>query len=381
MVAQQAARPAQQKPGNGGGVPARPRVFRSGVQNHHEPLTIISGVPGTSPIPFQYDVPAYGFLRGVYLLVNVTGGVGSGTAAVYRQDSPWTWIQTIQFNDVNSTPIIFQITGPDLKTINKFGGYDYSADPQAAFDYTQGGTGGNSVFKLRIPLELRSRDCLGALPNKNNATAYKILGSIAPLSEVFSTNPAPTTPTNITLRVVMDAWWEPERTDLKGRPQADVPPGNNTTQYWAKQTFTNAAGSITNQIKRVGYLYRSQIFIQRDQSNPAVRSNTIFPDPLTYIYEGQNLTILPRDLLTWIMQKNYGYNAGYDTANGLDTGVYVINFNQDFGLQPGDELANGYLPTTSASRVELQGSISAAGFMTVLTNDVAARDELEIAAA
>lgn len=374
----------QQKPASGGNgaqqtaPAARPRPFRAGVQVHYEPLTIISATPGVSPVPFQYDVPAYGFLRRTFLMVTVTGGVGSGTAAVYQEDAPWSWIQSIQFLDVNSTPIVFQITGHDLYLFYKYGGFGYSADPKAAPTYTQGGTGGNSVFILPIPLEIRSRDCLGALPNKNNATAYKILGSIAPLSEVFSTNPAPTLPTNISLRIIMDAWWEPEPTDLRGRPQAQVPPGNNTTQYLAKQVFNNAIGTITNQIKRVGYLYRNQIFIQRT-ATPA-RSATPFPDPVTYIYEGQNMFIIPRDVWRWLMQEWWGYNGTAEAANGPDNGVFVLPFTQDFGLQPGDELANGYLPTTSASRVEIQGTASAAGTLTVLTNDVAARDETEIAA-
>lgn len=356
------------------------RPFRSGVQAHQEPTTTITGVPSTSPIPWQYDIPSYGFLIELYLRITVTGGVGSGTAAVYRADAPFSWIQTIQFLDVNSTPIIFQITGHDLYLLNKYGGFKYSSDAKQGWLYSQGGIGGNSVFTLRIPIQIRSRDCLGALPNKNNATAYKILGAFAPLTDVFSTNPAPTTPTLISMQVVMSAWWEPEATDLRGRPQAQVPPGNNTTMYTAKQVFTHSGGSVTHQIKRLGYLYRNLILVQRDQGAPPARSDTILPDPMTVIYEGQNLTILPRDLLRHRMVEDYGYTAGLDAAGGVDTGVYVLPYTTDFGLQPGDECANGYLPTTSASRVELQGSAGAAGTLGILINDVAARDDAQIAA-
>lgn len=367
----------RQAAGNGSAPPARPRPFRAGVQSHLEPLTTFNFVPGAAPSQFQYDIPAYGFLRKIYFMVSVTGGAGGG--AVYRLDAPWSWIQTIQFLDVNSTPIIFQIGGHDLYLFWKYGGFAELADPKLDPNYTQGGANGNSVFKLPIPLEIRQRDGLGALPNKNNATAYKILGSIAPLTEVYSTNPV-TPPTNLRLQVIMEAWWEPEATDLKGRPQAQVPPGNNTTQYVAKQIFTNASGALTNQIKRVGYLIRNYIFVQRDQASPPVRSETIFPDPAIFIYEGQQLTIPPRELWKWLISQWYGLTGAAEAANGPDNGVYVMPFTGDFGRGMGAELANGYLPTTSASRTELQGTASAAGILTVLTNDVAARDEAEISA-
>jgi hypothetical protein len=352
-------------------------VFRAGVQNHHEPLTVINATPGAAPIPFQYDIPAYGFLRRVYIRVVVTGGAGGG--AVYRLDAPFSWIQTIQFLDVNSTPIIFQVTGHDLYLFWKYGGFANIADPKSDPNYTQGGANGNSVFILPIPLEIRQRDGLGALPNKNNATAYKILGSIAPTTEVYSTAPV-TPPTNVQLSLIMEAWWEPEATDLRGRPQAQVPPGNNTTQYLAKQVFTNASGALTNQIKRVGYLDRNLFFVQRDQASPPVRSATIFPDPAIIVYEGQQLTILPRWLWQQLMVFWYGVTGAAEAAGGPDTGVYVLPFTLDFWLGAGAELANGYLPTTSATRLELQGTASAAGILSVLTNDVAARDEAEISA-
>lgn len=358
--------------------PAPARKFRAGVQEHHEVFETKTFVPSASSQPFNVDIPAYGFLRGVYILCDVTGGVGSGTAAVYKGDAPFSWIESIQFLDVNSAPIIFQMSGHDLYLYNRYGGFANSGDPKASRNYTQGGTGGNSKFILRIPVELRSRDGVGALPNKNNSANFKIMGSIAPKGSVYSTDPAPTVPTALTLRFILDAWWEPAANDLKGRPQAQEPPAAQTTQFMSKQVLPTVAGANTYKLSRVGYLIRNLIFVQRDASG--VRSDTIFPDNSTLIYEGQNMTLLPKDLWQHIMQQRYGYDAAVDAINGLDTGVYVLPFNTDFGNAPGNELSTGYLPTTPATRLELQGTASAVGTLTVLTNDVAARDELEIAA-
>lgn len=358
----------------GGQKSAVPRKFRAGVQQHQESAFSTNITPGASPTSVTVEIPSYGFLRGLWIKVTISGGAGGG--ATYREDSPFTWIQTIQFLDVNSAPIVFQITGYDLYLIYKYGGYFFSADPQQAEEYTQGGVNGNSVFTVYLPLELRNRDALGALPNTSANTAYKVIITGGVLTEVYSANPV-TPPTAMNLQIWQDAWWEPQPTDLAGRPQAQDPPSKDTTQYWSKTIFSHAAsGQITDQVKRLGYLYRNHILTFRTTA-PA-RSTTNFPNPLTVIYEGQQMTIQDRVIWRHMMARWFGYTAAVATAGGLETGVFVLPFNRDFGLQPGAELGNGYLPTTSGTRYEYQGSIGAAGSLDVLVNDVSAADELEI---
>jgi hypothetical protein len=353
------------------------RRFRAGVQSHQESVQVVTATPGAAGTPVNIDIPSYGFLRGLWLRLTVTGGVGSGTAAVYKEDAPWSWIQSFQLNDANSSPIIFQITGFDMKLIYKWGGYFASADPAQAEEYTQGGIGGNSVFTLYIPLELRARDGVGSMANQSANTAYKILMTIAPTTDVFSTAPAPTLPTLVRVQIWQDAWWNPQPTDLLGRRQAQTPPAPETVAYWAKANWSHAAsGSITDRLTRLGQLYRNFVFTCRT-TTPA-RSSTIFPDPFIFIYEGQQLTIQDRLLWRHMMGRHYGYTAAAETAGGIETGVYVMPFNRDFGLAPGAELGNGYLASTPASRVEFQGTLTAAGSIDCLVNDVAVSDQLAI---
>ena len=353
------------------------RRFRAGVQSHQETVQTVTVTPGVAGTQFNIDIPSYGFLRGLWMRVTVSGGVGSGTPAAYKEDAPWSWIQSFQLLDANSSPIIFQVTGFDLKLMYKYGGYFASADPAQAEEYTQGGTGGNSVFTLYVPLELRARDGVGALPNQSANTAYKIIGTIAPYTDVYSTNPAPTLPTQLRLQIWQDSWWTPQGTDLLGRPQAQTPPAKDTVQYWSKQVFSHASsGAITDQLKRLGQLYRTMVCTFRTTA-PA-RSSSICPDPLTLVYEGQQLTIQDRTLWRHMMAKLWGYVGAADAAGGLETGVFVWTYARDWGQLPGAELGNGYLGTTPASRVELQGTMSGAGNLDVLVNDVAAADQLQI---
>lgn len=354
------------------------RKFRSGVQQHQESVITINYVPSASATTTStQEIPSYGFLRGLWFQVTVSGGVGSGTAAIYKADAPFSWIQTIQFLDVNSAPIIFQIAGFDLYLIYKYGGYFFASDAKASEEYSQGGVGGNSVFTLYLPLELRARDSLGAMPNTSSNTAYKVIITIAATTDVFSTAPAPTLPTGLRLDIIQDDWWEPQPSDLQGRPQAQDPPSPDTTQYWTKATFGHvASGAIQDQIKRLGYLHREHILTFKTAT--PTRTTTQCPDPLTVIYEGQQMTIQGRQLWRHMMTRWFGYVAATDAANGLDAGVYVLPFNRDFGHVVGAELGNGYLPTTSGTRYEYQGVIPAAGTVEVLVNDVSAADELDI---
>lgn len=366
-----------QQPAKPAGRQMPTRKFRAGVQQHQESVISTNITPGASATPVTLEIPSYGFERGLWIKVTVSGGAGGTTPAAYKENAPFSWIQTIQFLDVNSAPIIFQITGYDLYLIYKYGGYFFSADPKSSEEYTQGGTGGNSVFTVFLPLEIRARDGLGALPNTSANTAYKVLMTAGLTTDVFSTAPVPTVPTTLNLQIWQDAWWEPQPTDLAGRPQAQDPPSKDTTQYWSKTVFSHAAsGAITDQVKRLGYLYRNHILTL--YTTAPARTTTNFPNPLTVIYEGQQMTIQDRVIWRHMMARLWGYTGAAEAAGGLETGVFVLPFNRDFGLQPGAELGNGYLPTTSGTRYEYQGSLGAAGSLEVLVNDVSAADELEI---
>jgi hypothetical protein len=72
------------------------------------------------------------------------------------------------------------------------------------------------------------------------------------------------------------------------------------------------------------------------------------------------------------MSKYFGLtSATADAANGLENGVYVLPYHTDFGLQPGDELRNAYLPTQQGDQFQLVQTFAGSSNLQWLANYVA----------
>lgn len=377
--------PAKAKMGQKrGDAPAvAPRAFRVGVQNHEEINFDETRTTTASTLDLPVlNVPPAGFLRGVYLIVQGTTAANAA-AVTFAADGPFSCIDTITFEDVNSAPIIGPLTGWDVAMLHKYGGYMFNDDPRASAAFSAitgaGGTGGSFSFILRLPLELVDRDALGPLPNKSGTAMFKVRTRLAATATIYGV--APTSAPSVRVRMVQTDWWDPDQTDLKGRPLAQNPPAVQTTQYWSKATYTLNSGAIRPQMERVGYLIRNLLFELRDNAGSRTVGETDWPDPLTIQFEANVLFTRPKILWQNLTGQRYGYTGTIDTAGGRDSGVFVEPYCHDFSHKPGWETRRGYLPTSSASRLELQGTIGGAGAHTlsVLTNDVApARDEAEL---
>ncbi len=76
-----------------------------------------------------FDVPAYGYVRSIVLLVEATGGVG--TAVTAAEDGPWNILKNLALTEPNGAVIAQFNSGYDLYLANKWGGYRDSvgADP------------------------------------------------------------------------------------------------------------------------------------------------------------------------------------------------------------------------------------------------------------
>jgi hypothetical protein len=302
-------------------------------------------------------------------------------------------LETITLEDVNNQPIIGPITGHDLYLINKYGGYAGIGDARNAvgpayYALSGAGTtaaspstaqGGAYSFVLRVPVELVNRDGLGALPNKSGTSMFKLRMRVNTTANVYATAPGSSWVTRV--RVQQVNWWDPPETDLKGRPLAQNPPAVQTTQYWSKQSYPVAAGQSRQGLQRVGFLIRNLIFVLRDTSSTRSGSgDSAWPDPFTLQFEAIQLIVRLRAVWLKMIAERYGYTRAEALAGGTalgdinarDNAVYVEPFTLDFALTPGAETRMGYLPTSSASRLEVQGTLgTGAGTFTVLTNDVA----------
>jgi hypothetical protein len=351
------ALPAQGHPSGNSGQVAVPVVpFVNGAHEHVEPAFQFNVVPGANGQDFgPFDVPAYGYLR--HLLISVSGAGGTIGAGVLSGDYPFNIFERVALLDVNGSPI-FELDGYALFIANLLGGYAYTTDPRRANAYD--GTL-NTQFALRIPVEINHFDGLGSVSNQNSAAAYKIAIRVRPSTQLYST--APTTIPTLTIRGELEAWSLPNETDLAGRPQEQEPPLHGTSQYWSSTTPGVNAGANTTRLTRVGNMLRNVIFIARTAAG--VRSDTVFPDPATLSWDGNQLFLES--------QANHLRRLTEKLLNPLDrpVGVFAYPFSHSEDNSIGDGPPSLWLATVGSSRIEVTGNSAAAGTLQIVTNDVA----------
>ena len=341
--------------------PARPTAaipFTAAAHEHVEQVTLQTLTPGAAAVQQgPFDVPAYGFMRHIFIEVTATGGViGAG---VLHPDYPFNLFQNVSLLDVNGAPLV-SLDGFALLQANVWGAYEFRSDPRLDPNFV--GTI-NAQFFLRVPVEISRHNGLGSLANQNAAAAYKLQWVINPSTTLFTT--APTTVPQFTIRPQLEAWSLPNPVDLAGRPQAQLPPAHGTSQYWSFFNRATVAGANTYLLPRVGNLLRSIIFICRNTNANTPRDDTVMPNPLQLTWDARVLTIETQRYRIAKMANSLVPSAT------RDTGVFVMMFNNFNNGQAGDEEPNLWVPTVQSSRLELDGSSATAGTIQTVTNDVA----------
>lgn len=330
-------------------------------------------------------VPAYGFLRAIKIVVTATGGVGAG---VFAEDGPFSALKNIFLSEPNGAVIYQANTGYETFLHDKYGGYQFAQDARASSLYGVNPTGGNFQFVIRIPVELRLRDGLGALPNQNAAATFMLRMTLASGATsalgtaLYSTQPATSFP-SARIQAFAEYWDQPPQT-IDGVAAAQLPPAVATTQFWTTQQYPVVSGLNTIRLTRMGNYIRNLVFIYRSAAALRTGGDAQWPDP-AYLY----VDIHQQDAVVkaeWFQQiyERYGYGftsfaagstvpvvAGSDVPNGKDISVWAYDFCHEFDGQVGHENNDLWLPTKASSRVEIQGTFGAAGTLTVLTNDVA----------
>lgn len=335
--------------------------FTQASWEHVEPANIdVSTVMSANTAQLgPFSLPAMGYLRSALILVECTGGTGS--AALYRADAPWTALQTVQLTDLNGAPLVL-VTGYQLFLVNKYGGYQFSSDPTVMPEYIAPTTAGNFSFMVRVPVEIGRRDALGALPNQNASAQYQISIVQAAQTDTYSTNP--TAAATQRVRVWAETWAPPANVGPDGSPQAIQPPAEGTVQFWSRYTFPINSGSNVVQFRRVGNLIRNIILVFRDTSTPSVRSSTVRPDPMRLYWDGKTVFNAAQSVYArWTRER-------FDLSP--DTGITVLDLCHDFDGHPGGgEMRDLYYRTAQSTRLEIDGTFGAAGTVEVLINDIA----------
>lgn len=328
-----------------------------------------------------FDIPAYGYVESLVILVQATGGAGAATAA---EDYPFNALANIAFTEPNGAFLSQFTSGFGAFLSNKWGGYRYVNDQRGA--PSAGGiniaAGGNFQFLVRVPVGLNLRDALGSLPNQNAAATFKLRLSLAANTTIYSSVPATTQPT-VRVRVFLEAWDQPEM-QSGGAANQLSPPAVNTTGFWSEQIFNVSAGQQTIRLTRVGNYIRNLIFVLRRAGTSRANGNSDWPDPTSIFLDTRPLDIVEINNWKQQMYERTGYGGALataigtagtvpanDSAGGLDNGVFVYDFMHEFDGHLGFENRDLWLPTLGSTRLELQGTFANAGVLTVYTNDVA----------
>lgn len=358
-----ASPPAQVAGPNGAPAPGAAALalvpFTRASMEHTEPgnLDVTLAALGAASVQINaVDIPAYGYLRYYDLLVEATGG--TGTAAIYAADAPWSAIQEVTLSDINGAPIYGPVSGYDLFLTQLFGGYSFMTDPQLSPEFVTPATSGNYSFLLRIPLEIDVRDALGSVANMNAGANYQLRITAAASTAVYTTPPtgAPT----VRFRGWIEAWAQPAAQSIEGFPQAVQPPALGTTQYWSRFIPPVAAGQQTIQLRRVGNYLRMLVLVMRNAAGARVAS---LPDPIQIYWDSRLVFNEALALRRRFMWERYNVT--------IPTGVIVFDMAHDFSGHVGQEMRDQWWRTVQSSRIEIQGAFGVAGTLELLTNDVA----------
>ena len=347
------------KPGDGSPASMSPNPFTAASFRLTEPFLDASLPLTDSSQSFDItDIPARGFLRGVWLWLTSSGGVAG--AGALDSEAPWSLLDRVEIQDVVTSPIV-SLNGWELYVVNLLGGYHWHSnlvdDPNYASSVAAPG------FMIWVPIEARSRDALGCLPNQDGANPLRLRVQLAASGDVYSA--APTTAPRIRLRAFDEHWAVPTASDLSGRPNTQMPPMVGLTSYWGRESHNVPVGNTDFRLQRVGDWLRNLILIGRDANGD--RSNDVLPNPLEVRYDGVVLSTQPREL-AWTKQNRNIPRA--ITAGDRPAGVLLLPYCDDLDGHSGDEVGDSYLKTTSATRLEFRGPVKTAGTVTVLTNSL-----------
>jgi hypothetical protein len=344
--------PAASPPAQAAPVVPFPQASHRGIE---EGPTIVKTPAAAAQQEGPIPIPAQGFLRSLLLTITPSGGV-AGEAEV-AGDFPWNCLNLVRLQDTNGAPLC-ELSGYNLMLMNTYGGFSGCPDPRNDPDFTK--TVVAPSFAVRIPVEIAPTG-LGSLANQSSSASYKLTIIVASQTEIWKKITGITAPA-LTIKTFCEFWTLPAAMDMLNRKQQRTPPFHGTAQYFTQQMNNSLnKGQNGTKISRVGSLIRTLAFVTRASG---IRTNAVFPDPWTMNWDSRLLQVASaRVLRKWMREY-------VSQLSERDTGVYVWGFS--FGQQRlfGANEINSWLPTVTATRLELVGSSEEAGTIDVVVNDV-----------
>jgi hypothetical protein len=350
---------------------ARPLPFIACAHEHTEPGPVITKKleEKSAPETFEFDVPSYGYYRDLYLLVELTGGEKE---AEYEQtnDAPWNLIEQLTLLDTNGAPIYGPLAGYNNLLCALYDGFVYQQDPRLdpQFVGETSAKNPNFFFKIRVPTEIAHHSGVGSLGNQNASAPYRIRLTINGGEKIWPAAKKLKKYPTVKITPILESWTLPNKQDSKGRPQSQLPPSYGTVMFHSERVVGKVpSGQFQVPVLRVGGLIRWICFIGRKTNSEGERNDKVLPSNPILFWDGRQLYNEP---------KSYRQTRSCEPINSTATlsrpaGVLAYTFNRTALDRCGDERPYLYLPTTEATRLELEGSWEEEGVVQVLTCEVA----------
>ncbi len=336
--------------------------FHQATHLFEEPAETFEVTPGAGITTLgPHPLPAQGYIDKVVIDVFSTAGKDKEAKTAGLGDFPFNIINLVRLQDSNSTTIT-ELTGYELMLAMTYGGFAGSPDPRNYPQFSGSEAAGlnNPAFVLKIPVALNPMG-LGALANQSSTSAFKLTVIIAAESEIWKTPPSEKIPT-FTIRTSVEGFTLPPAQDSLGRPQQQTPPYNGTAQYFRVQPNDSVnAGNNPTRVTDTGNMLRMLGFIAREDG---VRSEDPFPDPYNLVWDTGFLRISTRRLLQIRMREQI------EQLSQRDVGVYIFNWSYGTHRHAGANEVSAFIPTVTATRLELTGPSAKKGTLDVLTNTV-----------
>ena len=345
--------------------------------------TLTQQLSASIPNFFQLINPG-NFMRGVRFLIRTsTAGSTAGTTA---QDNPFNAIQSLDLENVDGGEIMYPMSGWSY-AVSQAMFRPWHIAPWNAYDFAANTL--TPSFSLFLQPEIRQTACV--LSNTDARSQYKYNLFLNTNAAIGGATTAPT----LTITTYLDAWAQPDPTDLQGTPNMPLPPGlalQLKRRHQAGVTFQTAGSDNILQLTNTGNALRGIIAVIRDSSG---NRRNIMTDPIRWQQDNRNLGVFSPDMLSqwyegqmagWSVADSYlssqGTYQGAGTATlfaGGPTGEVLESYPEGCYpflryWNPGDLTGQGWLYTTNATKLTLEvaslGASSGAATAEFITDEV-----------
>lgn len=339
------------------------RPFFPGTLDLETHTYVKTGTLTTAQVPLDTFYPkTNGYLADLWVeMTAVAGGNSANTA--FNEDYPFRAMATFTLSDTGGQPILGPMTGWELMVFVKWGGFSFSDDPRDSQTYSQttgtGATGGSFTWLLQVPIQFVAKEPLGVLPNTNSNNSYAVDIVISTLAQIYST--APTVAPTYTVKVYQDSYRQSSGKDGQKNQTVTTPPGLGAVLYLRRNTMDLATGQVDEELSQMEGSYRGMTFVLRDSNSSRAQGDADWPDPLSVQFN--NDVPWDRTKNFWVrrQERQFGYVATVNTANGRDYGTFTLPFMTDGGLKAGAEARYRYLSVSAADTITFRGTIGGSG--------------------